>query len=477
MLRKFTACLSLISLMMVSGAPLTVFGKTTASNNNRQARQNKKLAPELESSSTSNGTIRVIIQTKGQPSAEQDNAIANTGGTKRASYSALNAVVADVPASSVASLAARADVEYVTSDRPMQAQGDLMTTTGADSVQQGLAGMPGFTGKGITIAVLDSGISAKHPDFNGKGKSRVLTSVDFTGSQKAGDPYGHGTGVASVAAGSGEASKGYGANYAGIAPQASLVDLRVIDENGAGRASSVISALNWVIQNKATYNIRVVNLSAGGAIYESFRQDPVCQAVARAYMAGIVVVTSAGNYGRTTKVMGYDNNGKEIYQLAYGTITSPANSPYAITVGAADTRKTVQRSDDFVADFSSKGPTQIDHLAKPDVVAPGTRIMAAMSQETTEGFYSPMQKNIQQPTTTDALPNAYFKYSGTSFAAPVVSGTVALMLEANSSLTPGLVKAALKRTAQTLPGVRFGNRELSIVTQGAGMVNAIGATS
>src|ERR1051325_1987497 len=146
MLRKVTAYLILITLVSVT--PLTAFANTAAGQgNNGQARQTKKLAPELESSTASKGKVRVIIQTKGQPTAEQDNAIVNAGGTKRASYSALNVVVAEVPANTVASLAARSDVEYVASDRPMKAQGDLTNTAGASAVQQGLQGMPGFTGK------------------------------------------------------------------------------------------------------------------------------------------------------------------------------------------------------------------------------------------------------------------------------------------------------------------------------------------
>nr|MBA3766878.1 S8 family serine peptidase [Acidobacteriota bacterium] len=241
------------------------------------------------------------------------------------------------------------------------------------------------------------------------------------------------------------------------------------------RTSTVLGAINWVITNGARYNVRIINMSMGTPVRESYKNDPLCQAVERAVRVGIVVVTSAGNNGHTSQVVGYDNQGKPIYQLAYGTISSPANSPYALTVGAVDNRSTVKRSDDFVAQYSSKGPTQFDHLAKPDVVAPGSRLIAAMSQASNPTFNAKLPQNVQHPLTANGMPNAYFKYSGTSFAAPVVAGTVALMLQANKSLTPRLVKAALMRTAESLPGVKFGNKAQSVVTQGAGQVNTAGA--
>ncbi|MXG60651.1 S8 family serine peptidase, partial [Escherichia coli] len=158
------------------------------------------------------------------------------------------------------------------------------------------------------------------------------------------------------------------------------------------------------------------------------------QAVERAVRAGIVVVCSAGNRGRTEEIIGYDAQGNPIYRLVYGGIGSPAHSPFVITVGATDSRSTVTRRDDVVASFSSKGPTMYDRLAKPDIVAPGRRIVAAMSQEPGATIPTQYPDRIVQPT-SGGRQNLYFTYSGTSFAAPVVSGAVALMLEANRSLT------------------------------------------
>src|SRR5215213_3444337 len=306
MLRKITAQIILINLVLVSIAPLTTFAGVAGKSNKGQQQAHKKLSVELENGNAT-GTVRVIIQTKGRPSLDQDTAVAKAGGSKRGSYEALNALVADVPASSLSSLAARDDIAYISPDRAVKSQGNFTTeTTGASLVQAGAAGAPGLSGKGITIAVLDSGISAKHPDFNQNGKSRILTAVDFTGSARTGDSFGHGTGVASVAAGNGAASTGYAGNYAGIAPGANLVDVRVLDEKGAARTSTVLAAINWVITNSARYQIRIINMSLGTPVRESYKQDPLCQAVERAVRAGIVVVASAGNYGHTDRVVGYD---------------------------------------------------------------------------------------------------------------------------------------------------------------------------
>ncbi|MBA3766734.1 MAG: S8 family serine peptidase, partial [Acidobacteria bacterium] len=187
MLRRITAYLILVSLVLVSVAPLTTFAATAKKSNNGQAQAHKKLAPEFESGNAT-GSVRVIIQTKGHPSADQENAISKAGGSKRDAYEALDTMVADVPASSIQSLAARDDIAYISPDRVVKSQGNFTTeTTGAAQVQAGTSGSPSLTGKGITIAVLDSGISSSHPDFNGQnGKSRILTSVDYTNSALSG---------------------------------------------------------------------------------------------------------------------------------------------------------------------------------------------------------------------------------------------------------------------------------------------------
>ena len=291
MLRRLTVCLTVLSLLFVSIAPLTAiaFAAPAAEKHGRQKPQGK-VAPEFATTAaTSTETVRVIVQTKGRPTAAQDQAIESRHGQKRQTFDTLNTLVVDLPAGEVASLAARDDVVYVSPDRPVRAQLDVTReATGAALVQAGRSGPkenPGFTGKGVTIAVLDSGINTNHPDFQRNNKSRVLASVNFTASGSGvsengivigdgvvigdgivigdGDRNGHGTGVAGVAAGSGAASHGYAGNYSGIAPDANLVDLKVLDENGVGTTSAALNAINWAITNQKRYDIRVINMSLG----------------------------------------------------------------------------------------------------------------------------------------------------------------------------------------------------------------------
>src|SRR5215468_5001100 len=191
-----------------------------------------------------------------------------------------------------------------------------------------------YDGTGITVAVIDSGINDKHADLGNGSKSRVLYHQDFTGTttylnnKHVWDLYGHGTHVAGIIGGNGNKSNG---RFAGIASNVNFIDLRVLDANGAGSDSSVIAAIQQAIALKNAYNIRVINLSLGRGVFESYKQDPLCQAVERAWSAGIVVVVAAGNNGR--------------YQPAggYGTINSPGNDPYVITVGSMKTNGTADR--------------------------------------------------------------------------------------------------------------------------------------
>jgi serine protease AprX len=147
----------------------------------------------------------------------------------------------------------------------------------------------------------------------------------------------------------------------------------VLDANGAGYVSDVIAAIDQAIQLKSTYNIRVINLSLGTPVYESYKLDPLCQEVEAAWKAGIVVVVAAGNYGRSN-TMGVNG---------YGTVASPGNDPYVITVGAMKTNGTNYRSDDSVASYSSKGPTAFDFIVKPDLVAPGNNVVSLMAPNST----------------------------------------------------------------------------------------------
>jgi serine protease AprX len=197
----------------------------------------------------------------------------------------------------------------------------------------------------------------------------------------------------------------------------------------------VIAAVDRAIELKSTFGVRIINLSLGRPVFESSEQDPLCRAVEAAWKAGIVVVASAGNAGR-------DDGGRT---QGYGTITSPGNDPYVITVGAMKTMGTYGREDDQVASYSSKGPTAVDHIVKPDIVAPGNRVVSDRG-EAGDYLYTTYPQNI--------VSRNYFVLSGTSMAAPVVSGAAALLLEQNGDLTPDQVKARLMKTAsKSFPAV------------------------
>src|SRR5207247_1493709 len=198
--------------------------------------------------------------------------------------------------------------------------------------------------------------------------SRVVYSQNFVpGTTDTSDLYGHGTHVAGIIAGAGWFSTGYNFTHTfkGIAPNANIINLRVLDQNGAGTDSSVIAAIQTAINLKSTYNIRVISLSLGRQVYESYQLAPPCQPVEAAWNACIVVVAAAGNQGRNNTA------GTE----GYGTIAAPGNDPYAITVGAMKTADTQTRIDDTIASSSSKGPTPYDYVVTPANDTPGNQIL------------------------------------------------------------------------------------------------------
>jgi subtilisin family serine protease len=216
----------------------------------------------------------------------------------------------------------------------------------------------------------------------------------------------------------------------------------------------VIAALDYVVANKTALNIRVVNLSVRAGVYESYNSDPLTVAALRAVRAGIVVVAAGGNFGR-----GPDG------RMRYGGVTAPGNAPWVLTVGAASHAGTIDTGDDTVATFSSRGPAAGGNAAKPDVVAPGVGIESLSAPDSM--LYS-SRSAFLLPGTLDSPALPYLSLSGTSMSAPVVTGTVALMLEANPGLTPNQVKAAIQYTAAFHPGY-------DPLTQGAGFLNAKGA--
>jgi serine protease AprX len=323
-------------------------------------------------------------------------------------------------------------------------------TVGAPAVRQEL----GLDGSGIGVAVVDSGITSWHDDLANVSTNteRVSQFVDFVnGATAPYDDYGHGTHVAGIITGNGFDSSGA---RSGIAPAASLVVLKVLDGSGRGRISDVIAAFDYVLAHGADYHIRVVNVSVATGVYESFDTDPLTQAAKRVVDAGIVIVASAGNAGR-------DQQGN----TQYGGVTAPGNAPWVLSVGASSHMGTIDRSDDTIAAFSSRGPTAVDRRAKPDVVAPGVGIESLSTPGS--ALYNSMSAYLLNGTVATSYP-PYLSLSGTSMAAPVVTGSVALMLQANPALTPNAVKAILQYTAQAYQGY-------DALTEGAGFLNTRGA--
>jgi serine protease AprX len=274
----------------------------------------------------------------------------------------------------------------------------------------------GLQGQGITVAVIDSGV-APDPDFGAVVESRAF------GSSTGDDPSGHGTHVAGIIAGNGTDSAGY---YKGIAPQANLIGIAISDETGMAYESDVVAALQWVYDNKDVYNIRLVNLSFNSAAEESYHNSPMDAAAEILWFNGVVVVASAGNKGVSEGPNPAD--------------AAPANDPFIITVGASNEQGTADRDDDSVASFSANATT-MDGFQKPELLAPGKDIFSVLSAQSTWKTLYP-ERSI--------LDGQYFRLSGTSMAAPMVSGAVALLLQDEPNLTPDQVKYRLLNSGPTL---------------------------
>src|SRR5437870_5117177 len=332
---RVVASLTCLSLALSLSGGIMVGDHARAQSTAKPAKVSSDLSAKAHSL-TNTDTVKVIVQLRAPMSSSLNSLLNSNGVHVRKTFQNLGAHAVEMPASIVDTVAAFNEVSFVSFDRPTQSMGHLSATTGADAVRttSGI-NVNGVDGTGIGIAVLDSGIYTSHTDFLDKNNNvRVVYSQDFTGENRIDDPYGHGTHVAAIVAGSGRVSN---AAYLGIAPAANLINLRVLNSQGSGTVSGTLAALDWVMANKTTYNIRVVNMSLGTAAVDSYKNDPICLAVRRLVNAGIVVAAAAGNNGKNSQ-------GDKLY----GQIHSPGNEPSAITVGASNTFGTNGRSDDAV---------------------------------------------------------------------------------------------------------------------------------
>ena len=268
-----------------------------------------------------------------------------------------------------------------------------------ESVNADFAHKRGYIGSGITVAVMDTGI-VYHPDFD----NRVVRFIDFTSRRTtAYDDNGHGTHVSGIIGGSGFTSRG---KYMGMAPGVNLIMLKVLDKLGNGNTAQVLKALQWIIENREKYRIRILNISVG--MLNSAKQEEQNQllaAVEEVWNHQIVVIVAAGNNGP-----------------AEGSVTIPGMCKTVITVGSYDDDKKDLKRSGMMSGYSGRGPTE-NCIVKPELVAPGTKIASCSTNM------------------------SYEVKSGTSMATPVVSGAVALLLNRYPYLTPVQVKLRLYETA------------------------------
>ena len=379
--------------------------------------------------------LSVIIQTQGDPDDVDLQRFKAYGVGVKTKHTAIAGVTADVPVADLDDLAADPKVERLSLDLPVRAQLDVAVRAAGGGMLLEPASV--FGGQGVGIALVDTGIQL-HPDLD-RSKPNAPVEIDVIARDKGYvDTYGHGTHVAGILNGNGLLSSGPDAfrTFRGVAPGAQLIALRALQPDGTGTTSDVLRSVDWVILHRRQYNIRVLNLSLGHPVSESFATDPLCRAVRAAVRYGITVVVASGNQGTVG--------------TGFGTVLSPGNEPSAVTVGAIDDRTTVAREDDALAPFSAKGPTLIDHIVKPDLVAPGAFIVSLRAPGS---LLDVTHHDLVLPAgsyRTDgdhARDGDYLELSGTSLAAPMVAGTAAVMLQKDPTLTPAQVKARLMASA------------------------------
>jgi serine protease AprX len=410
------------------------------------------------------GSVRVIVRAERGALGSILRIVLLLGGKLVATHGFIDGVTLTIPAISLNLLVRVPGVLSISLDSPVVG-GPLVDGPGAESHLAATLGLDehslvgqGIDGRGVGVAVIDSGLAQT-------GTYEIRRFVDFTQSSRGltyndraqpSDEYGHGTHVGGLIAGNGAGSNG---RYRGVAPGVSLIGLKVLDRNGAGYTSDVLEALEYAIANRQALNLRAINMSLGHPIFEAADRDPLVLGVEAAARAGIVVVVSAGNFGCLPNTN----------RCGYAGITSPGNAPSALTVGAIDTRDSTSRLDDEVTSYSSRGPSWYNAYAKPDVVAPGHRLVSAMAPQSTLGRDP---KRVVQPVTPWLT---YARLSGTSMATAVTTGAVALVLGANERgrntrqrLTPNTVKAILEFSSFNVNGA-------DELTQGAGALNAAGA--
>jgi serine protease AprX len=403
---------------------------------------------------TAPALVSVIVREAPNAGSGPERAIKAAGGTITQRLSIIDGFTASVPARSAAALARTPGVLSLTPNGRVQLTGQIdgydpnwNTPVGSwkkniEAIKAKELWKAGFLGQGVDVALIDSGVAPVEgirdnlihgPDLSFDAPAENLRYLDT---------YGHGTHLAGIIAGRdstiepGREDEELDKTFVGVAPRARVVSVKVASASGASDVSQVIAAIDWVVQHRNTdgLNIRVLNLSFGTDGTQSYLLDPLTYAAEVAWKKGIVVVVAAGNSG-------------------FGTtrLNNPAFDPFVIAVGADNTNATNDPKDDVVPSWSARG----DVARRPDLVAPGTSVVSLRVPGS--------HLDLANPSALVGT-SRFFKGSGTSQAAAVVSGAAALLLSQRPSLSPDQVKHLLKSTAVRLPNADLG-------AQGAGLIN------
>lgn len=375
----------------------------------------RKLCPLLGSKvlTQANEEVPVIVQFNDNEKFK--NKISSLSEGYKQELPLINSYAGYMPTQLINEIINEPEIDYISYDSKVYTLLDIASPT----IEAYFPHDKGYMGEGVTLAVIDTGL-AMHSDLV-KPNNRIVGFKDLVNDIK--EPYddnGHGTHVAGIIAGNGFSSDG---KYKGVAPEASILSIKAMDENGGAPTSRIIEAISYAIDTKDDYNTKIINLSLGAPANSPSNKDPLCKAVEKAVKAGIVVVAAAGNSGPKEK-----------------TILTPGISHNIITVGAIDDKRTIDLTDDTIAPFSSRGPT-LEGIMKPDLLAPGVNINSLSNS------------NL----------NEYSSLSGTSMATPLVSGAVALLLNKDPQLEPGEIKDKIINSCLDM--------DESKQIQGAGLLN------
>lgn len=423
----------LVVLGALAAAPGAIFGASAPAASAAAGTSHSALADVA--ARTPDKPVEVIVQFKaGTDPAAAQRLVEATGGTVERELPIINGVSTTVPADAAQHLSLNPAVSAVSLNARVDTEGVVdpaaLATAYNQSIRAEKAWAAGYTGKGVGVAVIDTGIQGNLPDFQvsqSDTSSRVIASaVTNPAATTASDTFGHGTHVAGLIAGNSTnrpAGDPLNGKYAGSAPDANLIAIKASDDQGNASVLDVIDGLQFAIDMKSEYNIRVVNLSLKSTVAESYKTDPLDAAVEAAWNSGIVVVAAAGNDGSAADAVNY----------------APANDPYVITVGGVDDMGTKSIDDDVLATWSSRGKTQ-DGFDKPDVLAPGAHLVSTI----------PAGSAYTKLCPSCVTDGQYFRVGGTSMAAAVVSGEAADLIQAFPAWTPNQVKAAIIRRSRAV---------------------------